>query len=220
MPRVDLRVVLCFGLLTFLPVEALAQCANGKVLVGEDEKYWYCSDPAGFSPAAAQLVFALDHAARQVNPKKSLDPKTQDKNCSAFFRAVGKEIGATSREWKAGAQANKIIEMIRNDPAHWQRVDGDEAEVTRGVQARADRGQIVVGAREGAENGHLAIALPMPPDVKLGDFCCRGPMVRDGNVHLSQGKKKPSGWGAVRAGYAFDGYSDRPPEWYVWLGNR
>ena len=221
------RIVMIASVVVLTPSNfLLAQCDPGDRLIGEDEHYWYCAHESGFPPRAAKLQFALDAAARRVNPKKSLDPKSQDLNCSAFFRELGRQIEATGEEWtaatirdsrgkKSPVQANQIAEMIRKNPSEWQPVSGTESVVTRDVQSRANEGMVVVGVWEGPEHGHLAVASPMPPNVPLEKFCCRGPMVRDGNVHLSSGKKKPAGWGAVRAGFAFNDYSGDPPKWYL-----
>lgn len=222
----------CIALILLGVQISSAKCPEGKLLVGEDDKFWYCAGRSDFPEAAAEIVFALDDAARKVNPKKSLDLAAQDKNCSAFFRAVGKRLGAQGDEWKESIkdargkhkdmQANDIIQMIRqNSGGNWQPLHGNEPQVTRQVQQLANGGVIVVAVREGATHGHLAIASPMPPGVNLEDFCCHGPMVRDGNVHASiNGKKEPGAWGTVRGGYAFGSYSSAPPDWYIWLPSK
>lgn len=203
----------CYGI-------SQAQCHQDEVLAGEDEHFWYCSARADFPEAAARLVFALDGAAKRVNPKKAIDPRTQDKNCSAFFREAGKRLSAIGEEWtRRDLQANDIARIIVGDRDHWHKVQGNYDQVTQQVQDLANNGAVVVALQEALPNGHLAIASPMPLTIQLSKFSGHGPMVRDGNVHLSQGKKKPSGWGAVRASYAFAGYTlgDQSPAWYVWL---
>src|SRR5689334_7939248 len=90
---------------------APAQCRRGQILTGEDEHFWYCFYPSEFPAPAANLVVAMDRAAHHVNPGKSLDLATQARNCSEFFRGVGREIGATSPEWRDGnLDANLIID--------------------------------------------------------------------------------------------------------------
>ena len=120
----------------------------------------------------------------------------------------------------SGEEANDIAKLITDNKRNeWLRVTGNEYQITGQVQALADSGVVVIALREGTTHGHLAIAMPMPPKIKLETFPGHGPMVRDGNVHLSNnGKRKPSGWGAVRASYAFDKYTspDQSPRWYVW----
>lgn len=195
------------------PARARASCRPRSILVDEDEHFYYCAGPEDFPEAAANLVFAMDRAARLVNPTKSLDPAIQHLNCSAFFREVGRALGARTPEWTSEVQANDVARMIRTNPRDWRRVTGPEAEVTARVQQLANQGAVVVAVREGTPNGHLAIASPIPPGIDLSDFRGRGPMVRDGNVHLSGGRAEPSGWGAVRSSYAFS----QPPDWYLWL---
>jgi len=214
------RALACLVLLNAIGLACVgslhAQCPpDHPLLVGEDEYFWYCGSGAEFDWFPYKLQRALDSAAESVNPQKSLDPEREDKNCSSFFRAVGRELGASSPEWTEPLDANEIATVIESSPGVWVKVTGTDEEVTEKVQSLANKGAIAVGVRHGSFHGHVAIASPLPPGVRLDNFCCEGPMVRDGNVHLSQERKKPSGWGAVRAGYAFHDYGGRPPSWYV-----
>jgi hypothetical protein len=224
-------IVLCLAVLNAQTLLSKG-CHKGEVLVGEDENFWYCARRSDFPEPAANLVFALEDAARKVNPGKSLDLETQDKNCSAFFRLVGKKIGAKGDEWtlrntkderhkKKPVQANDIVKMIsENKEGKWEKIRGNEEDVTRQVQELANNGLVVVATQIGSNHGHLAIASPLPPKVTLSNFAGHGPMVRDGNVHPSGGHKKSTGLGTARASYAFGGYSSDPPTWYLWLPSR
>jgi hypothetical protein len=215
---VRLSLAFCIAVIAFASCHA--QCADNEILVGQDEKFWYCSRAADFPEAAATLVFALDAAAKKVNPDKSLDPATQDRNCSAFFRETGRKIGASGEGWtREDFTANDVARVVAADEKHWEKLTGSVEQLSQQIQKLANLGVIVVALQPASPHGHIAIASPMPPQVKLDAFSGHGPMVRDGNVHLSQGKKKPSGWGAVRASYAFEGYTapGEEPSWYVWL---
>lgn len=211
-----LLAMVCCGML----VHVHAQCRTDEILAGEDEKYWYCASRDDFPEAAAQIVFALDAAAKAVNPDKSLDPASQDLNCSSFFRAAGKRLGAVGEEWtREDLQANDIARLVAADHQHWEALIGSSEKVARQVQHLANLGVVVVGFKIAPGHGHIAIASPIPPNISVDNFSGHGPMVRDGNVHMSHGSKKPSGWGAVRASYAFANYTSdgEEPIWYVWL---
>ncbi len=179
------------------------------------------ADKMQMQTEAAEIVFALDKAAAIVNPIKDLDPQKQELNCNSFFRALGQQFNATTTEWTdKKLSANQIADKITgNVMGDWEKIEGSEEKVTEYAQKYANQGIIVVGIIKGKNYGHIAIVSPIPSNIDPNSFGTKGPMVRDGNVHIVQGKKTPSGHGTVRASKVFD-YKNAPPTWHVWIPSK
>jgi hypothetical protein len=176
-------------------------------------------DPAiTLSPAAADLVALMNDVSKKLNLPKGGRHEQQSKNCSSFFRGVGRELEArglpaTSEAWSPHLVANDIMDKIEsNQSQQWKKVDEKQ------VQEMANQGFLVVGLSKGLPNGHVGIAFPIPPGLDPAKFSGTGPFVRDGNEHYLKHEKRlyATTWGAVEATKTFD-YKNHPPKWYIWL---
>jgi hypothetical protein len=157
-----------------------------------------------------ELVRAMEEAERSLKVPKNAQ-NDWSKRCSAFFAAVGAQLGAEGPEWKPGTSADRIIKLIRKDHTNWRPVG--EAE----VQNLANDGVLVIGAAYDIPHGHIALAFPVSA---LTSTPGHGPFIRDGNVHRISAEDRvfASSWGALKASKAFN-YSRHAPEWYVWMSS-
>jgi hypothetical protein len=175
--------------------EALARCDN-------------------MSEEAAAFVKILDKAASAINPNKEppSSQNTRHRNCSAFFKEVGRELGALDQGWPTG-DANAIyIALINDKSGAWRELIGESAIE---LQTLVNKGAIIVGVRYSEPNGHVAIVSPVPPSLDLDDFGSFGPMIRDGNVFTDKhGRIYPKDWGTARASKAFE--PAQQPRWFTW----
>jgi hypothetical protein len=168
-----------------------------------------------FAPRAAELMAALQTiAAWAIYEQGPLPHGTpadaddlQDRNCQAFFRALGEQLARQGRpSWNHqfplkqygktdSPRAHEIFHAIAAEA----RAGGRWRELTPAqAQAAANRGAVVIGgvpARKAGASGHLAVVIPLPPGMDLSQFqketvrgqpatAGTGPFVRDGNEHV------------------------------------
>lgn len=173
----------------------------------KQKQMWQRCTSKKFPPAAYDLITALNNASARpiynlgdVNnieevplPKgKPTERERAEKNCQAFFRALGEELAnrglpSWNKDWPLSdygkTQADRIVadidKIAAKQDGNWKHVDSWEE-----AQVKANEGYTVIGGVRG-DPGHLEFVVPIPPGTDLSQFkdAGSGPFVRDGNEH-------------------------------------
>lgn len=175
------------------------------------------------NPKASLLVAILDRATGSMKdqnqgtaqPGKGGSHPDWDAHCSAYFRAVmrqmGKHVPVPSELTDERHNATRLMASIQENRALWENIDYSQA------QTCANGGALVVGVAPPPpqqSHSHLAFVIPTTLRITRNHNAERHPLVRDGNEHRSKLHLFPSTWGAVQSQYAFD--AKAPPSWYAY----